>query len=66
MKITINGRTRKLREGVSLKACLAELKLDQRAAVVERNREVVHREKFADVLLEDGDILEVVRFVGGG
>jgi sulfur carrier protein len=66
MKITINGRVRELPEGLTLQTCLAELKLDPRTIVVERNREVVLREKFAEVLLQDGDVLEVVRFVGGG
>ena len=66
MKITVNGRKRTLPEGLTLQACLAELKLDQRAAVVEHNRVVVRREEFPAVLLQDGDILEVVRFVGGG
>jgi thiamine biosynthesis protein ThiS len=34
--------------------------------VVERNRSVVPRQRFAAELLADGDVLEIVHFVGGG
>jgi thiamine biosynthesis protein ThiS len=33
---------------------------------VERNREIVDREAFRDTRLADGDVLELVRLVGGG
>jgi sulfur carrier protein len=34
--------------------------------VVERNREILDRTEYADARLRDGDVLELVHFVGGG
>ena len=34
--------------------------------VVEHNREVVPRERWAQVALQEGDVVELLRFVGGG
>ncbi len=33
---------------------------------VERNLEIVPKAKYAEVVLETGDVVEVVNFVGGG
>lgn len=33
---------------------------------VERNYEIVTKDKYDDVTIEDGDVIEVVSFVGGG
>ena len=35
-------------------------------AVVERNLEIVPRDQLSDVVLQDEDVIEVLRFVGGG
>jgi thiamine biosynthesis protein ThiS len=40
--------------------------LDPRYVVVERNGEPVGRPRYQEVLLEDGDRLELVRAVAGG
>jgi thiamine biosynthesis protein ThiS len=46
---------------------LGELELDPRLVVVERNREILRdRHAFDEVTLLDGDVLELVHFVGGG
>lgn len=34
--------------------------------VVEINEEIVHKENYDDVTLHDGDIVEIVQFMGGG
>lgn len=34
--------------------------------VVEVNEEIIDREEFTTHLIYDGDVIEVVRFVGGG
>ena len=33
---------------------------------VERNGNIVPRARYGETVLEDGDVLEIVRFVGGG
>ena len=45
---------------------LDKLKIPAGSVVVERNTEILHRDRFWDVAVEDGDQIEIIRFVGGG
>lgn len=39
---------------------------DLRCIAVERNEEIVFKSQYGTTVLEDGDVFEVVSFVGGG
>ncbi|HKY33636.1 MAG TPA: sulfur carrier protein ThiS [Candidatus Polarisedimenticolia bacterium] len=64
--VTVNGEACRLEEGATLSSLLALLRLEAARLAVERNRRVVPRNDYAGTLLEDGDRIEVVAFVGGG
>ncbi|MEN9932227.1 MAG: thiazole synthase [Pseudomonadota bacterium] len=64
--ITLNGEPRRVAAGTSVAALLAQLELPGEKVAVERNLAIVPRSTFADVMLADGDALEIVHFVGGG
>lgn len=65
--LTVNGERRTVAAGTTLAAFLRSLDLDPRLIVVERNREILRdRESFGTLPLADGDVLELVHFVGGG
>lgn len=65
--IRVNGEDRAIPRGYTLARLLAELALDPRLIVVERNREILRdRHAFDEVTLQDSDVLELVHFVGGG
>jgi thiazole synthase len=66
ISIRINGEHRRMREGLSLAALASELGFVPEKIAVERNLEVVPRSTLAQVIVEDGDELEIVHFVGGG
>ena len=66
MKIVVNGDERSVPEGTTIAELLGSLELEPGAVVVERNREIVPRDEVDEVALEEGDRLEIVRFVGGG
>ena len=66
MKVEVNGTSREFESGGSVLALLAELEIDPRMVVVERNREIVRRDDLDRVQVEDGDRFEIVQFVGGG
>ena len=66
MRVRVNGEARELPDEVTLAAALAELGLPAARVAVELNREIVHREEFANLHLAEGDVLEIVRIVGGG
>jgi len=64
--IHVNGDLRHVTVGLTLAEMLHELGLDPRKVAVERNLEIVPRNTFAEVLVQEGDRLEIVHFVGGG
>jgi sulfur carrier protein len=66
MEVTVNGERREIEAGASVSALLERLGVSISTAVVERNGEVVPRQRFGAEILRAGDRIEVVRFVGGG
>ena len=65
LSLTVNGEPRRAAPG-SIADFIRTLELDPAKVAVERNGDVVPRSTLADVALADGDVLEVVHFVGGG
>jgi thiazole synthase len=63
--ITLNGEIRQT-SSESIAALILELELEPSKVAVERNREIVPRSLLSEVALVEGDILEIVHFVGGG
>jgi sulfur carrier protein len=66
MTVIVNGRPRELATPFTVAQLLDLLKLETAQVAVERNRDIVAREVFNTTYLQDGDLLEIVRFVGGG
>ena len=66
IQVTINGEAREIAAGRSVSALLGDLGLHPRLIVVEHNREILDRERYADTGINAGDTLELVHFVGGG
>ena len=66
MRIRVNGDSRDVAEGLTVEELLATLGIDLRGVAVERNRVVVPRSAIASTRLVEDDLVEIVRFVGGG
>lgn len=66
MKLKINGEDREVDDGLTLTALLESLQIRPARVVVERNRDIVPRDSYNVTLINDGDTLEIVHFVGGG
>lgn len=49
-----------------MRALLEHLDLQPEMVVVERNGEILRRNRYPEVPVEEGDVLELVHFVGGG
>lgn len=64
--VTVNGKDRRVPAGLTVFTLLESLDLNPSLVVVERNREIVDRETYPDVSVQEGDVLELVHFVGGG
>jgi sulfur carrier protein len=66
MKLTINGEiTENIRAG-TVRELLEELKVESDRVAVEVNLTVVRRADFGQYRLKEGDVVEIVNFVGGG
>ena len=52
--------------GKTLAEYLASTNYDPKRIAVERNGEIVPKAKYGETVLEDGDKVEIVSFVGGG
>jgi sulfur carrier protein len=66
MEITINGVLRDVPEGLTVRALVEHLGLDEGPVAVEVNRAVVPRARHGEQRVASGDVIEVVHFVGGG
>ena len=64
--ITLNGKAHQVSTPITLIDLLASLEIDRRTIAVAHNGDVVPRDRYEGVCLNDGDSLEVVRMVGGG
>ncbi len=66
LAITVNGEMRRIEAGSSVADLVESLGIPLKKVAVERNLDIVPRSTLGDVALADGDVLEIVHFVGGG
>jgi thiamine biosynthesis protein ThiS len=66
MQITVNGEDKALAGAMTVEDFLQDLGINPRKVAVERNLEIVPKSTFGTVMVEDGDRLEIVHFIGGG
>jgi thiamine biosynthesis protein ThiS len=66
VEITLNGERFELDRRVSVSELLARLEIDPRRVAVEHNLSIIRRHTFSDVVVDEGDTVEIVNFVGGG
>lgn len=66
LSITVNGELRRIEAGSSVADLVESLGIPLKKVAVERNLDIVPRSTLAEVMLAEGDTLEIVHFVGGG
>lgn len=66
MKVVLNGNETEIVDGLSVLGLLEVRQMAPDAVVVELNKQIVPSDAFGETVLNDGDHLEVLRFVGGG
>jgi sulfur carrier protein len=64
--IQLNGDPCELPDSTTVADLLTRLDIDQRRVAVERNFVVLKRDLYGSTIIEAGDQIEVVNFVGGG
>ena len=63
--VKINGKALDI-AGKTLAEYVSSTDYDPKRIAVERNGEIVPKAMYGETVLEDGDCVEIVRFVGGG
>ena len=66
MRVTVNGEARDLRDGVTVDELVGDLGLQARRIAVEINLDVLPRAEYTARSLHEGDVVEIVHFIGGG
>ncbi|MCF6291047.1 MAG: sulfur carrier protein ThiS [Desulfobacterales bacterium] len=66
MNIIVNGKQKEIAPATILISLVRELELDPEAIVAEHNGRIVRRDEYDSLALAENDILELIRFVGGG
>lgn len=66
MVISLNGDPYELAGPLAVSQLLEHLKIDARRVAVEHNLVVLKRATFDSVVINEGDHVEIVNFVGGG
>lgn len=66
IEVQLNGEVRETANGVTLDALLEQFSLPKQRVAVELNRGVVRKQDWSATVINDGDTIEVIHFVGGG
>jgi len=65
-KIQLNGDSYEINNGTNLNELLNKLKIQKNKVAIEVNGEIVERNKYPNLILNKGDKVEIVQFIGGG
>ena len=66
MNITCNGEQKAVDNDISLNDLVLSLELNPQSLVAEVNGKISEQPQFSDKKPQDGDHIELIRFVGGG
>ena len=66
MNITVNGKIQPIEDSKSLSDLIAEINPSNISIAVAVNGEIIPKDNYPKTILNDMDIIEVVRPVGGG
>jgi thiamine biosynthesis protein ThiS len=66
LRIRLNGDPHELAAPMTVLQLLEQLGIDPRIVAVEHNLTIVKRDRYGSTMIEEGDEVEIVRFVGGG
>ena len=65
-KIQLNGDPYEINDGTNLNELLNKLKIEKNKVAIEVNGEIIEKNKYPNLILNKGDKVEIVQFIGGG
>ncbi|MFA6188150.1 MAG: sulfur carrier protein ThiS [Sulfuricurvum sp.] len=66
MTIKVNGEIRSFEDGTTLQMLIQSLGLESKVMAAAVNMEIVKQDAWDQAVLNDGDTIELLDFVGGG
>ena len=66
MKITCNGETKEITFKHHAVSFIRDMDLNPDTVVAECDGRIIKRDEYDTLILSDGNVLELIRFVGGG
>ncbi len=66
MNVKINGEDHTFNDNITLENIIKELNITINSIVAEVNGQVITKEKFSNTVIKDNDVIELIKFVGGG
>ena len=66
MQIKVNGEVREIPEGSTMLDLIRSLGLEERVMASALNMEIVKQDAWGKAVLQEGDTIELLDFVGGG
>jgi len=66
LKIMINGQETEFSEGITIAELIVKKGLNPNSIVVEHNYEIIKKDSWSRIVLQQNDNLEILTFVGGG
>ncbi len=66
MEIRLNGKVREVTEGITIRRLLDELGLHPMRVAVQRNLDIIKRDRYEEVVLQPGDTVEILTIMAGG
>lgn len=66
MKIYFNGTPKAVAEGTTVKNLILSLKQKPENIVIEHNGSIIKTDDWDSTIVQDGDKIEAITFVGGG
>ena len=65
-KIQLNGAPYEINKGTNLNELLNKLKIKINKVAIEINGMIIEKNKYSNLILNKGDKVEIVQFIGGG
>ena len=66
MNIQLNGESHDIQEGMSVASLLRQLEIGVAQVAVEINKNILDKGGFETHVLQEGDTVEIMSFIGGG
>lgn len=66
VEIRLNGKAREVGDGITVQRLLDELGLHPQRVAVQLNDEIIKRDRYEEIILKPGDMVEVLTIMAGG